>query len=243
MTHILSQKNTIENPWHYSRVTTIHTIVTASSNNGCITFIDIIAVCTVVILIKRYQCDLSPAWLVTNMSKLSQSLLIAKISHQHRWNSLLPLKLAIAVEDFKWKTYGYIDVGDKWMLVTIFGCWCPTLTLKDRGCWWWNRLKPSPTSQSCRQHISSPTSVTNIDLAKTYQCTHIQLYIRTQMIQQCFCKCDRFAWKLKVLYLILILILTVQVWVAVHSSSPSLQTSPAAVISPMTPVSNLPGSS
>ena len=24
--------------------------------------------------------------------------------------------------------------------------------------------KPSPTSQSCRQHISSPTSVTNIDV-------------------------------------------------------------------------------
>ena len=182
MTHILSQKNTIENPWHYSRVTTIHTIVTASSNNGCITFIDIIAVCTVVILIKTYQCDLSPAWLVTNMSKLSQSLLIAKISHQHRWNSLLPLKLAIAVEDFKWKTYGYIDVGDKWMLVTLwwwqfsgvgdrisilvtsFGCWCPTLMLKDRGCWWHNQPKPLPTSQSCRQHISSPTSVANIDV-------------------------------------------------------------------------------
>ena len=43
---------------------------------------------------------------------------------------------------------GYIDVGDKWMLVTmfecwrqsfvigdIFECWCPTLMLKGRGCW------------------------------------------------------------------------------------------------------------
>ena len=39
------------------------------------------------------------------------------------------------------------------------------LMLKDRGCWWQNRPKPSPTSQSCRQHISSPTSVTNIDVA------------------------------------------------------------------------------
>ena len=57
----------------------------------------------------------------------------------------------------------------------------------------------------------SPTSVTNIDVAKTYQCTHIHLYIRTQMIQQYFCKCDRFALRLKVKYLIFVLILTVQV--------------------------------
>ena len=34
--------------------------------------------------------------------------------------------------------------------------------LKDRGCWCKKRQKPSPISQSCRQHISSPTSVTNI---------------------------------------------------------------------------------
>ena len=78
---------------------------------------------------------------------------------------------------------GYIDVGDKWMLVTLswwqfldvgdrvsilvtsFGCWCPALMMKDRGCWWQKRPKQSPTSKSCRQHISSPTSVTNIDVA------------------------------------------------------------------------------
>ena len=78
---------------------------------------------------------------------------------------------------------GYIDVGDKWMLVTLswwqfldvsisisilmtsFGCWCRSLTLKDRGCWRQKRPKPSLTSQSCRKHISSLTSVTNIDVA------------------------------------------------------------------------------
>ena len=58
------------------------------------------------------------------------------------------------------------------MLVTNFGCWrqnfniddifgmlVPEAMLKDR--------KPSSTSQSCRQHILSPTSVTNIDVAVT----------------------------------------------------------------------------
>ena len=72
---------------------------------------------------------------------------------------------------------GYIDVSDKSMLmtlswwqfldvsdririlVTIFGCRCPKLMLKD------TETKPSPTSQSCHQHILSPTSVTNIDVA------------------------------------------------------------------------------
>ena len=76
-----------------------------------------------------------------------------------------------------------VDVGDKWMLVTLawwqfldvsdrtsilvtsFGCCCPPPLLKDRGCWWQKRPKLSPTSQSCRLHISSPTSVSNIDVA------------------------------------------------------------------------------
>ena len=51
-------------------------------------------------------------------------------------------------------------VGD-WilMLVTSFECWWLTLTLKEVGFWW---SKPSPTSYSCNQHISSPTFVTNI---------------------------------------------------------------------------------
>ena len=65
------------------------------------------------------------------------------------------------------------DVGDNVMLVT-FLWW----HLEDVGdfidngplCWWliysvtnfWNR---SPIFQSCHQHISSPTSVTNIDVA------------------------------------------------------------------------------
>ena len=78
--------------------------------------------------------------------------------------------------------YDYIDVGYKGILVTLcwwkflggdrismsmtaVECWCPTSMLKDRGRWWRKRLKPSPTSQSCHQHISSPKSVTNIDKA------------------------------------------------------------------------------
>ena len=74
---------------------------------------------------------------------------------------------------WSYENLGYIDVGDKWslvtqswwqfldvsdrisILVTSFGCWCPTLMLKDRGCWWQKQAKtvlakPSPTSQSCR---------------------------------------------------------------------------------------------
>ena len=48
-----------------------------------------------------------------------------------------------------WQFY---NVGDRnKILVTSFGCWCPTLMLRDRGCW-------------CHQHISSPTSVTDIDV-------------------------------------------------------------------------------
>ena len=71
---------------------------------------------------------------------------------------------------------GDIDVGDKWVLVTLswwqflnvsdgisilvtsFGYWFPTLKFKNGGYWWQKRQKPSPTSQSCRQHISFPTS-------------------------------------------------------------------------------------
>ena len=57
----------------------------------------------------------------------------------------------------------FLDVSDRIsILVTSFGCRWPTLMLKARGCWWQKRPKPSPTSQSCLQHISSPTSVTNI---------------------------------------------------------------------------------
>ena len=45
------------------------------------------------------------------------------------------------------------EFGDRIsILMTSFGCWCPTLMLKYRGCWWRKRPKPSPTSQSCRRH-------------------------------------------------------------------------------------------
>ena len=63
-----------------------------------------------------------------------------------------------------WQFFDVSDIIS--ILVTPFGCWCPTLMFKDRGSWWKKRIKLSPTSQSCPQHILSPTSVTNIDVAK-----------------------------------------------------------------------------
>ena len=56
--------------------------------------------------------------------------------------------------------------GDNFrVLVTSFGFSYPTLILKNRECWWRERPKLSPTSHSCRQHISSSTVVTNIEVA------------------------------------------------------------------------------
>ena len=37
--------------------------------------------------------------------------------------------------------------------------------LRDRWCWWPKWRKPSTTTNSCHQHISSPKFVTNIDVA------------------------------------------------------------------------------
>ena len=47
--------------------------------------------------------------------------------------------------------------------MTYFECWCSTLTWKNSGCLWrkWPNLS---TSYSCHQHISSRTSITNIDV-------------------------------------------------------------------------------
>jgi len=59
-----------------------------------------------------------------------------------------------------------ILVGDRIkILVTSFGCCCPTIMLIDKGWWWPKWRKPSPTSWNCHSHISSSTSVTNIDVA------------------------------------------------------------------------------
>ena len=61
-----------------------------------------------------------------------------------------------------WRKFS--DVGDRIsVLVTCFECWCPTFIWKDSGCWWPKWPKRSSTSTSCHQHISSPTSITNID--------------------------------------------------------------------------------
>ena len=55
----------------------------------------------------------------------------------------------------------------KFMLVTILVYWCPSLMLKESGCCpkWPKLQKPSSISQSCHQHISSPSCVNNIDVA------------------------------------------------------------------------------
>ena len=73
-----------------------------------------------------------------------------------------------------WQFSGISDIIS--ILVASFGCCWLTLMLKDGGCWWQNRPKPSPTSQSCRQHISSPTSVTNIDVAVLVYCFFIDIF-------------------------------------------------------------------
>ena len=65
----------------------------------------------------------------------------------------------------------WLYVGDNlWVLVKefrqwwrSFGCWCPTLILTDRAYWWRKQRRPSSKLQS--QHIPSPTSITNIDVA------------------------------------------------------------------------------
>ena len=59
-----------------------------------------------------------------------------------------------------WQFLGIGDGISK--LMSSFEYWCPTLMWK--GYWWRKRPKPSPTSQTCPQPISSPTSVTNIDV-------------------------------------------------------------------------------
>ena len=62
--------------------------------------------------------------------------------------------------------YWWLTVDDSFrMLATELRSWYPTFMLRDRGCWWPKWPKPSPTSKNCHQHILSPTSVTNIDVA------------------------------------------------------------------------------
>ena len=52
-------------------------------------------------------------------------------------------------------------------MVTSFQCWCPKANVKDSGCWWPKWPKLSPTFYSCHQRISSPTSVTSINVTVT----------------------------------------------------------------------------
>ena len=64
--------------------------------------------------------------------------------------------------DLSWE-----HVWHPWLLFRQ-NIWCPTPMLKDRECWWQKRPKLSPTSQSCRQHISFPTSVAKINVARIF---------------------------------------------------------------------------
>ena len=82
-------------------------------------------------------------------------------SFQHMWTYCFPYGPQFIVH--KLWIYGYFYLVTV-MLVTSLCWWLFSL------CWWFfqciksvtNMLNPSPTSQTCHQHIWSPTSVTNI---------------------------------------------------------------------------------
>ena len=65
------------------------------------------------------------------------------------------------------------------MLVTDFGCWWQNNYVGDFFRYvgdFLNVLNRSPTSQTCHQHIWSPTSVTNIDITtKEFEEYSVQL--------------------------------------------------------------------
>ena len=91
------------------------------------------------------------------------------------------------------------------MMVTDIGCWWQNhlvgdvfpyvvdlMMVTDLRCWWQNHyvgdsfryandflnvFNRSPTSQTCHQHIWSPTSVTNIDVIDDYRIQ--KLFLRT----------------------------------------------------------------
>ena len=77
------------------------------------------------------------------------------------------------------------------MLVTESLCWW-LFSL----CWWFslciksvtNILNRSPTSQSCHQHIWSPTSVTNIDVTIDMGVTVLILFLQATIIKQKVCE-------------------------------------------------------
>ena len=84
------------------------------------------------------------------------------------------------------------NVGDKIkILVTSFGCWCQTQMLRDRGYWWPKWPKPSSTSQNCHQHISSPKSVTNIDVARTIAFEYIWKWTIRGVSKRSWVQCRR----------------------------------------------------
>ena len=90
----------------------------------------------------------------------------SKIRHQHISVSKLtkwPFKLdyshagnIVMLMTYSWWQFKYVDDGIK-ILVTYFGCWCPTLRLRDRWCWWPKHLQ-TVTNTFHLLHLS-PTSM------------------------------------------------------------------------------------
>ena len=103
----------------------------------------------------------------------------------------------------KWR-YGYIDVCDKSMLVTlswwqflnvsdrisilvtIFGCWCPTLMVKHWGCWW--PFKPFLSMFSSTHFVSN--------IRHQHRCSHFVPNVLAPNILHSQFKCWWQSWNL-----------------------------------------------
>ena len=96
------------------------------------------------------------------MYEKEKSFIWSLIFQRHIWSNNSSTTIWIVCNDsLKMCHFGHKDVGDNLSLTS--GCWChqlgdifwsPKLVFKDRGSCWQKRPKSSPTSQSCRQHIS-----------------------------------------------------------------------------------------
>jgi len=66
----------------------------------------------------------------------------------------------------------YSDVADNyWILMTELRSWWHILSVGEREKRWLNKLKLSPTSRACQQHIWSLTTVIHIDIPCPYSQT------------------------------------------------------------------------
>ena len=98
-------------------------------------------------------------WVIQNIS--SQSKITSSVNTMSYWFSNLAILLKYkAVQPLKGAFYDifYLWFHRCWWRLDVFN----SMLVIIFGCWWRRRSKLSPTSQSCHQLISSPTSVTNI---------------------------------------------------------------------------------